>query len=201
MAIAGTDRSVTGGGGRLLCRAWPRVRGGHEAALGPSLSGFSRRCGDWTGGGDPAEASLGRGGWGASFSRIPSGAVGPCMGRVCDVSTGQCQLPKEVLSPAGIKCIRVRMNQADWRETQPSVRSLMEADVSTATILAKRAGGCGWGACYLWLNVNVACAYVSSKPFCANTPTKLPGQSADSLPLGNLSGRWRCAAAQLNPGR
>lgn len=113
MAMAGTDRSVTGGGGRLLRRAWPRVRGGHRAALGPSLSGFSRRCGDWTGGGDPAEASLGRGGWGASFSRIPSGAVGPCMGRVCDVSTGQCQLPKEVLIPAGIKCIRVRMNQAD----------------------------------------------------------------------------------------
>lgn len=34
VAIAGTDRSVTGGGGRLLRRAWPRVRGGHRAALG-----------------------------------------------------------------------------------------------------------------------------------------------------------------------
>lgn len=111
VAKAGMDRSVAGGGGWLLCRAWPRVRRGHGAALGPSLSGFGRRCGDgwwWP--------SWERGRQ-ASFSRIPSGAVGPCAGRVCDVSMGQCQMPKEVLIPARIKCIRVRMNQAKWHWT------------------------------------------------------------------------------------
>lgn len=106
MAIARPDRIGARGGG-LRCftvcskgleedteQRWDRLC---LAFVGATGTGLRQE------GGDPAGVSLG--------PSIPSGAVELCMGRGCDVSMGQCQMPKKVLIPAGIKCIRVRMNK------------------------------------------------------------------------------------------